>query len=314
MTLTFKTRSIYALNSGLRSLRIALTFLLLGSSYAAANSPVIVYSNSGVMEIYDDFIGDRDKATIDDYTLDSLHSSRSVTETLLLEQALIHGGFDQKVKLISERIDYDNKLFLLLSGKALIYAEAFLLDDFLPHQENLYITEPLIRRGEYFVGFYTSPENKKALAATPETLSQLTATSNNTWVQDWRALNSIGLKKVFHVASWIYMIKMVKNQQADIILSHFQPDERMRLMWEGHNLIPIPNMKLSLPGSRHFIVSKKHPQGEKLYIALNKGIKVLRNQGKIQKAYMQAGIFNQKVENWTPLGLPEDLRKAKNKK
>ncbi len=257
------------------------------------------------MKIYSDFIGDRDKAKIEDYTLDSLHSSRSVTETLLLEQALIFGGFDREVKLISERIDYDKKLLLLLSGKAPLYAEAFLQDDFLQYQEELYITEPLIRKNEYFVGLYTSPQNKNALTATPETLNQLTATSNNTWVQDWQALNAIGLKKVFHVSSWIYMIKMVKNQQADIILSHFQPDENMRLMWEGHNLIPIPNMKLSLPSSRHFIVSKKHPHGEKLYNALNKGIKILRKEGRIEKAYTQTGIFNKKVKDWTPLGLPE---------
>ncbi|WNO09445.1 hypothetical protein [Teredinibacter sp. KSP-S5-2] len=281
-------------------------FLFLFSLPSYSQQPLIIYANSGVMEIYDDFIAGRNKVDINDYTLNSLHSSRSVTETLLFEQALALGGFDKKIKLASERIDYDNKLYLLLSGKALAYTEAFYLDDFLPHQNDLLISDPVIRKNEYFVGLYTSPDNKKALSATADSLGELTATSNNTWVQDWKALNSIGLKKVYHVASWIYMIKMVKNQQADFILSHFQPGPEMRLMWEGHNLVPIPNLKLALPGSRHFVISKKHPNGPELFEALNKGIKILRESGRVSKAYEQAGIFNARVKDWVPLGLEKE--------
>jgi len=53
-----------------------------------------------------------------------------------------------------------------------------------------------------------------------------------------------------------------------------------------------------LNDSRHFVVSKKHPKGKETFIALQKGLTILRQRGTITKAFQDSGFFNQQVKNW----------------
>jgi hypothetical protein len=57
------------------------------------------------------------------------------------------------------------------------------------------------------------------------------------------------------------------------------------------NLVPVKHVAILLKDSRHFVISKAHPQGESAFIALNKGLKILRAKGMISKAYTEAGFF-----------------------
>ncbi|MDO8342427.1 MAG: hypothetical protein Q7T48_04450 [Cellvibrio sp.] len=45
-----------------------------------------------------------------------------------------------------------------------------------------------------------------------------------------------------------------------------------RLLRSILELVPIPCIKVALPGSRHWPVSKKHPLGEEIFNALARGI------------------------------------------
>jgi len=60
---------------------------------------------------------------------------------------------------------------------------------------------------------------------------------------------------------------------------------------EKIHLVPVKNVAIILKDSRHFVISKLHPKGEDAYIAMNKGLKILREQGAITKAYKEAGFF-----------------------
>ena len=63
----------------------------------------------------------------------------------------------------------------------------------------------------------------------------------------------------------------------------------------------MPNIKVALYGTRHFAVSKKAKDSKLILQQLNDGIMQLLANGIIEKAYRQAGFFNEQVENWQRL-------------
>jgi hypothetical protein len=65
--------------------------------------------------------------------------------------------------------------------------------------------------------------------------------------------------------------------------------------------VPIPGIKAALPGSRHWPVSKKHPQGEEIFNALVRGIEALEKQNIIQRAYEECGFFHPEINSWALL-------------
>ena len=67
------------------------------------------------------------------------------------------------------------------------------------------------------------------------------------------------------------------------------------------DLTLVPGIKVSFPGTRHFMVSKKHPLGAKVYAALERGLVVLRERGVISMAYRECGFFNEEYAGWTDL-------------
>ena len=46
------------------------------------------------------------------------------------------------------------------------------------------------------------------------------------------------------------------------------------------------------------IRSKNHPDGKRVFEALNKGIRIMRESGEIEKFYRQAGFINASVKDW----------------
>ena len=97
---------------------------------------------------------------------------------------------------------------------------------------------------------------------------------------------------------------MVVADRADITLAPFQSNSDMKVHVDDLELVPIPGVKVSLPGSRHWPISKKHPRGEEIYTALEKGISVLQQNNVIQRAYEECGFFHPAVKEWKLLNPP----------
>ena len=53
----------------------------------------------------------------------------------------------------------------------------------------------------------------------------------------------------------------------------------------------VPGVAVLLDDSRHFVISKSHPEGRFASEALNKGLKILRENGRIEQLYKQAGFM-----------------------
>ncbi|MBP0685932.1 hypothetical protein J8J21_23075, partial [Mycobacterium tuberculosis] len=69
------------------------------------------------------------------------------------------------------------------------------------------------------------------------------------------------------------MLAMVKAKVVAAMMINFSVGANLDLNYDGQLFTPIKNVKVVLPDTRHFVVSKKHPQGKEVAQALSRGLK-----------------------------------------
>lgn len=245
---------------------------------------------------YQRYLAGRDPLSVADYG--GPHARRDVVEVLLLQQALARQDGALRLSLspmpTSQRLQAE-----LRSGHAACSATSYWRDDF-PQPDGLLFSDPLLGDGEFEAGFYTIPDNTRALAArTLPALQALRVLSNRSWRVDWQTLEQLGFSNLQHVASWNLMPRMVQQGRADLLLAPFQPTADLSMTVEGVRLVPVPRLKIRMRGTRHVLISATHEQGPRLQAQLNAGLAKLRQQGLIRRAYEQCGFFNARVAGWT---------------
>lgn len=264
-----------------------------------AGQTIVAAVDEDIITDYQLFVGERDPLLIDYYG--GPGARRDVIEIVLLQQALHLGGFEGKVVLRPEN-SYLRILKLIQDGQVPISGALMWRDDIKPYTKAFFKTKALVNEGEFIAGLYTRENNTRALSATtPEQIRQLSAASNDHWQADVATLKALGVKKIYYATYWVQIVRMVVAGRADITLAPFQSNADMKVHVENLELVPIPGIKVTLPGSRHWPVSKKHPRGQELFTALEKGIALLEKQNIIQRAYEECGFFHPAVKDWTLL-------------
>lgn len=250
-----------------------------------------------VLSDYKSFLGDRNVLELTDFTGE--HSRRDVVELVLLQQALSLGGFQGELEFTT--VDsYERTQAEMRRGRSLMSANTLWNNDLQGQQDDIYISAPIIRLGEFEAGFYSVDSNQTALnAQTPEDVKKLKVISNKAWTIDWNTLAAVDLEQdPIDAPNWPSMVKMVANGRGDVLLAPFQANENMSLSAEGFTFLPIPNVKIGLQNERNFAVSRHHPKGAEVAAALEKGISALREQGTIVRAFQESGFFNPRVSTW----------------
>lgn len=268
-----------------------------------AGQTIVAAVDEDIIADYQLFVGERDPLLIDYYG--GPGARRDVIEIVLLQQALHLGGFKEKVVLRPEN-SYLRILKLIQDGQVPISGALMWRDDIKPYTKALFKTKALVDEGEFIAGLYTRANNTRALTATtPEQIRELSAASNDHWQADVATLKSLGIEKIYYATYWVQIVRMVVAGRADITLAPFQSNAGMKVHVENLELVPIPGVKVTLPGSRHWPVSKKHPRGQELFTALEKGIALLEQRNIIQRAYEECGFFHPEVKNWRLLNPPQ---------
>jgi hypothetical protein len=227
------------------------------------------------------------------------NSQREVVEFILVQKALALGGLDLQFTFVTGNYDARN-IKLLQQGKLLISFDTIWLSYASTLQDDVYISDPVIRKGEYLAAIYIAKHSKKDIEITKiEDLKKFSIVSSKYWPVDWKTISELKPKNIVHKNDWLTMAKLVSLGWIDLLISPFTPNPPYELEGKNYKLVAIDGIKVALNDSRHFVISKKHPYGEQAFVALQKGLKILRRQGVIEKAYQQSGFFNQQVENWT---------------
>jgi hypothetical protein len=258
-------------------------------SSLAYSDDVLIYIRDDVYNDYKSFVNERDVLTIKNFSGKTIR--RDVVDMILAQQALKLGGFTNEFNYASGKVNFRNTK-MLQDGELLISFDSYWKSDAQILADKLYISDAVIREGEYVAGIYTSPFNLKVLQIkTLDDLKLLTSVSTPKWRTDWQTLQSLPLKELIKENSWLSMARMVNLQWVDFMLMPFNSTPDKSFTMEKINLVPVKDIAIVLKDSRHFVISRAHPQGKAAYIAINKGIEILRKQGTISKAYTQAGFF-----------------------
>lgn len=215
---------------------------------------------------------------------------RDVVEVVLLQQALARGGERGNVELLTAPT-YRRLLALIADGHADVSGSSVWGSDIDANAARLQASSALVADGQFLAGFYRSP----ATGHLDERIRNgqwrgLTAVSSKAWTPDWLALQRLGLDHVYDAAEWPVMVRMVGARRADFLLAPLpgagSPDIRL----DGTRLVPVSGACLVLPGSRHFAIGR-HATGNSLRQALERGLELLRSQGVVRRAYLEAGFL-----------------------
>ena len=223
---------------------------------------------------------------------------RDAVEYILVQRALSLGGFHHEFEFHLGNFDARN-IKMLTKGILLVSFDTIWLSHASQFQDQLFISKPVIRKGEYIAGVYTSPANKGQLQINSlEDFAKLTVVSSKDWYVDWITLKSMQPKKLIHEPDWLSMAKLVSLGWVDVMLAPFKREYPFRYVSDNFNLVAVEGVKVALQDSRHFVLSRNHPYGEQAFIALQKGLAQLRRSGLIERAYTECGFFNSRVQNW----------------
>lgn len=266
-----------------------LALLFFSSITSAKYEKITIYIRDDVYQDYQDFVGNKDISSIKNFSGKTIR--RDVVDMILAQQALKLGGFHYKFDYAPGKVNFRNTK-MLQNGNLLISFDSYWLQDAKVLADDLYISQAVIRRGEYIAGIYTSPNNKKTLQIkTLEDLKTLTAVTTKKWKTDWQTLSALPLKKLVSQNEWLSMARMVDIQWVDFLLMPFHSTPDQSFILENITLVPVKGVGIELLDSRHFVISKKHPKGKEAFEAINKGLSILRERKLITKAYREAGFF-----------------------
>jgi hypothetical protein len=276
----------------MKVLLIAITFMAACFTHAAIAfdvNKIQIYVRDDVYEDYKRFLNGRNLEEISDFS--GQYIRRDVVDMILAQQALALGGFRKEFEYQTGNVNFRNTK-LLEQGKLLLSMDSYWLEDAKSMSDAVYISEPLIKRGEYYAGVFYSPNNKKMQQLNSYAqLSEYTSVSTPRWRTDWETLHSMPLQKLFVEHEWISQARMVSMTWADFMLMPLMPSLKNEFNLEGIKLVAHPKLVVLLDGSRHLVVSKNHPHGVEAFKALQVGLKILNERGMIIKAYTQAGFI-----------------------
>jgi hypothetical protein len=230
--------------------------------------------------------------------------SRIEGELLILCNALREGGWGRPIALVYAH-SYNRSLAETIAGRIDMPTQTVWDEELAEHAGALIATDPVVRRGEWVVGLFTTENRADVLATeTPEQVRRLVGATPRGWTQDWRALSALGLKGLVDVQENGLIAPLIAEGRADFTLRLFgrsadlgHLDRRL-----GLRMLPIPGLKLPLDASRSFAVSRAHPEAARLAAAIDAGLARLRERGLVQAVLRDVGLLDPRVADWTAIG------------
>jgi hypothetical protein len=86
----------------------------------------------------------------------------------------------------------------------------------------------------------------------------LNVVTSTQWQSDVQTLKDLGFKNITYSPNWVNMVRMIGAERADITLAPFQTTSDMSITVDDVTLYPVRGVTVSIAGSRHWLVSRKH--------------------------------------------------------
>jgi hypothetical protein len=229
---------------------------------------------------------------------DTPFANRPTVDLILQLQALAAGGLDFDYEL-SVHANHGRAMAEVQQGYNDLTAETVWDSEIAKNTEHLLSSEQVIRNGEFEKGIYVLPGNTRLLQANlPDDFSQFVGATVFNWTVDLSLLETLGLKRIEKSSKGENVFHLIRDGRADFALMEFAATPDMGIETAGVKLVPVPQCKIALPGSRSWIVSRQSPHAEAIIDALDRGIAHLRQEGRIERAFRECGFFNPRVGKW----------------
>lgn len=282
------------------ALRFCLLMLVASTSILAA--PLSIKSSITAIEKkkVDAFLNGRSAREVSDYRSPELDSIAPV-EHILFRKAVLLGGIDA----VFEDLIVPNSARARASvhnGSALASGGAHWHTYYPALSANVLESDTVIASGTYEKGLYVRRDRQRRLNVKSRgDLAKLSAVTNSNWDVDLATLAGLNLASLYSVPTRASQFRMVEAGRADFTLQDFSASPELSIEEQGVRLYPIPSVKIALVGSRHFFINKDSPHSRAVFEALQKGLRILRQRGEIDRALLESGVTNQAVANWIRL-------------
>jgi len=230
--------------------------------------------------------------------VDQSSSNVSLMNYSILYQALQKGGINATIKpILSPNSERSRKM--VASGLADIKTDwAFNIDS----NDAVVKTEPFILAGELEKGLYGRQGTDQFSANTLiHDAKSLRAVSIRNWRLDWQVMEELNPKSLSSAATVKQMFALIDLRRADFTLLEFSSAPDMGREVDGIRLVPFTGVKVSLPESQHYMISRKMPNADVIMSGVNRGLTMLRQEGFIHRCLVNSGMINQRVEGWRTL-------------
>jgi len=228
-------------------------------------------------------------------------ANRPTVDLVLQLQALAAGGLDFHYEL-SVHQNHGRAVVEVIQGHNDLTAETVWDSELACNTDTLLSSQPVIRSGEFEKGIYVLPTNARVLEAKlPDALGEFVGTTVFNWTVDLRLLDELGLKRIEKASRMENVFQLIREGRADLTLLEFASTPDMSIENRGVKLVPIPQCKVALPGSRSWIVSRHSKHADAIVAAFERGIAALRQEGRIERAFRECGFLNARVSRWRRL-------------
>lgn len=268
--------------------------IMFDPAQAAKRLTITVSAEPRNIQVFKEFVAQ--SGPIEDIrSLDCEQDSRPLASLIILLQALAEGDLPAQINFLS--VPNSARMRMAVSnGHAVASGEDLFSNAF---TDDVYITSELIPIGEFVKGIYVLQNNTHALnMKTLDEIRTLKAVSSFAWKLDWETLKAMDLAELRSVPRMPLMTTLVHQKKVDFAMLEFPACDDLTLRFDNETLVPIPGMKVSIHDSRHFMISKTHPDGKRVYEAFERGLKILKKSGRLKKLYTDVGIYNRKVADW----------------
>lgn len=267
--------------------------------FAEAKEHLKISANAAAIDAFTNWTSATSWDQIKNYK--NANAIRPVVDLILELQALKAGGLDFDFELV-RALTYELAKIEVVEGRAALTAETIWDDEIDVHAKALLRTEPIIRNGEFVKGVYVLPGNEQLLKlSTAEELRACVGAVVSGWALDVKTMEDIKLKGLVKTATPEVVFAAIQKKQAEFTLAEFSGRPDMSTELAGVKLVPVPQCKVAIMGSRSWIVAKSTPNAAAIHKALAAGTKILRDNGTIERAYSECGFFNPRVADWKRL-------------
>jgi hypothetical protein len=281
------------------SAKLFVVFILLIPS-AFAKIHLKISSTAQVKESFEKWTAEKSFEQLNSYK--SAYANRATVDLILQLQALKAGGLDFDFELNVAPNNARARLEVV-QANADLTAETIWDSQIETDKGALFRTESIIREGEIEKGVYALPSNQEIMKVKSlSDLQQFVGVAVNSWEIDVRTLRQLKLKGLELPSTNESVYAMIAKGRADFAMLELSSEPDMGVEFNGVRLIPVPGVLIPLVGgSRSWIVSRNSPNAQAIFNALTQGVKLMREDGRITRAYKESGFFNQRTTDWQRL-------------